>query len=58
MRELAALDERKSRVVELRFFGGLSCREVAQTLNLKTRTVEADWYMARAWLQKKMGESG
>lgn len=55
--ELAALDERKSRVVELRFFGGLSCKEVAQTLDVTTRTVEADWFMARAWLQKKMGES-
>jgi RNA polymerase sigma factor (TIGR02999 family) len=58
LRELAALDERKSRVVELRFFGGLSCREVAETLNVATRTVEADWYMARAWLQKTMGVSG
>jgi len=48
--ELALLDERKSRILELRFFGGLKHPEIAETLGVSLNTVEKDWYAARAWL--------
>ena len=51
---LAELDERKSRVVELRFFAGLKMDEVATALGTSLRTVEADWYFARAWLRAEL----
>ena len=51
---LAQLDERKSRVVELRFFGGLTAREVGQVLGIAQKTAEADWYFARAWLHERL----
>jgi RNA polymerase sigma-70 factor (ECF subfamily) len=51
---LAAKDERKSRVVELRFFGGLSVEETAEALQVSTKTVGRDWDFARAWLQRQM----
>ena len=54
LQRLGALDERKSRVVELRFFGGLSVPEVAEVLEVSVRTVEADWTMARAWLKREL----
>ncbi len=47
---LKALHERKARVVELLFFGGMTHAEAAQLLDVSRKTVEADWYMARAWL--------
>jgi RNA polymerase sigma-70 factor, ECF subfamily len=47
---LAALDERQARVVELRFFGGLSVEEVAEALDVSKRTVEGEWTHAKAWL--------
>jgi RNA polymerase sigma-70 factor, ECF subfamily len=47
---LAVLDERKARVVELRFFGGLSHDEVAAVLGVSAKTVMRDWQLARAWL--------
>jgi RNA polymerase sigma factor (sigma-70 family) len=47
---LAAFDERKSRISELRFFGGLSLEEIGQALGLSVATVERDWQAARAWL--------
>ena len=47
---LAAFDERKSRIAELRFFGGLSLKEAGEVLNLSLATVERDWQVARAWL--------
>jgi RNA polymerase sigma factor (sigma-70 family) len=47
---LAALDERKSRVVELRFFGGLSVDEIAEALAISPRTVKREWSLAQAWL--------
>ena len=52
--ELSAMDERKARVVELRFFGGLAVDEVAAALSVSKRTVEADWFFARAWLRSKL----
>jgi len=48
--ELARIDPMKSRIVELRFFGGLSVEEVAAVLNSSTATVNRHWRMARAWL--------
>ena len=51
---LAAFDERKSRVAELRFFGGLSLEEMGQVLEVSPKTVERDWQMARAWLFKTL----
>lgn len=54
LNRLAALDERKARVVELRFFSGLSVDEVAHVLNVSKTTVEADWRLARAWLSKEL----
>src|SRR5262245_12750525 len=47
---LAALDARKSRIAELRFFGGLSLEEAAEVLELSRATAERDWQFARAWL--------
>ena len=47
---LASIDERKSRIVELRFFGGLSVEETAETLKTSSRTVMREWSMAKAWL--------
>jgi RNA polymerase sigma-70 factor (ECF subfamily) len=51
---LARVDERKSRVVELRFFGGLSIEETASVLNVSSDTVKRDWRLARAWLLREM----
>ena len=51
---LAGLDDRKSRVVELRFFGGLSLEETAEALGVSTKTVMRDWDFARAWLQREI----
>lgn len=51
---LAILDQRKSRVVELRFFGGLSTEEIAEVLNVSPNTVLTDWNFAKAWLCRQM----
>jgi RNA polymerase sigma factor (TIGR02999 family) len=50
--ELAAVDARKSRVVELRFFGGLTIEETAETMSLNSATVRRDWTFAKAWLHR------
>ena len=52
--ELTALDPRLCRVVELKFFGGLSIEETAEVLGVGHATVERDWKMARAWLRGKL----
>jgi RNA polymerase sigma factor (TIGR02999 family) len=52
--ELGQLDPRQARVVELRFFGGLSIPETALVLGVAPRTVNDDWAMARAWLHKRL----
>lgn len=54
---LAALDARKSQVVELRFFGGLSVEETAQVLKISSDTVGRDWKLAKAWLRHEMENS-
>ena len=51
---LAKVDERKSRVVEMRFFGGLSVEETAEVLNVSVETVARDWRLAKAWLLREM----
>jgi len=51
---LAKLDARQSRVVELRFFGGLSLEETAEVLRVSTGTVRRDWSLARAWLHREL----
>jgi RNA polymerase sigma factor (TIGR02999 family) len=54
MEELAQLDPQQSRIVELKFFGGLSIEEIAEVLGVGHATVERDWKMARAWLRRKL----
>jgi RNA polymerase sigma factor (TIGR02999 family) len=54
LNELAVIDERKSKVVELKFFGGLSIEETAEVLGVSTGTVMRDWTLAKAWLRLAM----
>ena len=54
MNELAALDPRRSRVVELRYFGGLSVEETAEVLKISPETVMRDWKRAKAWLYTQL----
>ena len=51
---LAKFDERKSRVIEMRFFGGLSVEETAVVLGVSPATVMGDWRLARAWLKREL----
>ena len=53
---LAALDPRKSRLVELRYFGGLTVEESADLVGLSPSTVKREWRWARAWLYRELGE--
>ena len=53
---LAAQDVRKSQIVELRYFGGLTVQETAEFLKLSQRTVEREWTMAKAWLYRELSE--
>lgn len=54
LRRLAMIDERKSRVVELRYFGGLSVEETAEVLQVSMVTVMRDWSFAKSWLRREM----
>jgi RNA polymerase sigma factor (TIGR02999 family) len=54
---LEQVDPRKSRVVELRFFGGLSVEEIAEVLEISEETVTRDWRMAKAWLFRELGRT-
>jgi RNA polymerase sigma-70 factor, ECF subfamily len=56
LKDLAAIDERKARVVELRFFGGLSVDETAEVLKISSRTVMREWSMAQAWLYRELNK--
>ena len=58
LQRLARLDQRHARVVELRYFGGLSVEETAVALELSPATVKRDWALARAWLYRELGGSG
>lgn len=55
LKALGAIDPRKCRVVELRFFAGLSTEEVAEVLQVSPETVKRDWKLAKAWLLREMG---
>jgi RNA polymerase sigma factor (TIGR02999 family) len=56
LERLALVDERKSRVVELRYFGGLSVEETAEVLKVSEVTIMRDWSMAKAWLSRELGD--
>ena len=59
LQRLAALDERKGKVVELKFFGGLTIQEIAEVLQVSDATVEREWAFARAWLYEAIeGKEG
>ena len=54
LKALAEVDERKSRMIELRFFGGLSVEETAAVLHVSPDTVKRDWRFAKAWMQREL----
>jgi len=56
LRELEKVDERKARVVEMRFFGGLSEKEIAAALDVSPETVKRDWRLAKSWLLRRLSE--
>lgn len=55
---LTALDAQQARIVELRYFAGLSVEETADVLTISPRTVKRDWAMARAWLRAQLADGG
>jgi RNA polymerase sigma-70 factor (ECF subfamily) len=57
LRDLAMLDERKSKITELRFFGGLSLEETAEAMKLSPSTVQREWRAAKAWLHHSMSKA-
>ena len=58
LQALAAIDLRKARIIELRFFGGLTVEETAEILKVSADTVMRDWKLARAWLMTEIANSG
>ena len=56
LRELATVDQRKAQVVEMRFFGGLTEKEVALALNVSPETARRDWRLAKAWLLRRLSQ--
>ena len=58
LQRLAALDSRQSRIVELRYFAGLSVEETAEALEVSPATVKRDWTSAKAWLQRELSAGG
>lgn len=58
LNELARLDQRKSRVVELKYFGGLTNEETAEVLEISVETVKRDWRFARNWLLRELDRTG
>ena len=57
LNNLAAIDPRKSQIVELRFFAGLTIDETAETMNISAITVTREWRSARAWLRREMSKA-
>ena len=55
LERLAAIDPQQARIVELKFFGGLTIEEACEVLNVSHSTIERDWKMARAWLRRELG---
>ncbi len=58
LRDLSQLDDRQAKVVEMKFFGGLTIDEIAKQLGVSKRTVESDWTMAKAWLRRWFADDG
>ena len=58
LQELERLDSRQARIVELRFFAGLTVEEIAKLLKVSPRTVKREWAMAKFWLRKVLSENG
>ena len=58
LEKLASLNPRQSKVVELRYFGGLKEEELAEALNVSPRTIRHDWSVARAWLYRELRHGG
>jgi len=58
LEQLSTIDPRRSRIVELRFFGGLSEEETAEVLKVSPRTVRREWSLARAWLHRELRAGG
>jgi len=58
LEKLEKLDPRQAKVVEMRFFGGMTVEEVAEALGVSKRTVEGEWTMARAWLLRELTGEG
>jgi RNA polymerase sigma factor (TIGR02999 family) len=54
LNELATFDERQSKIIEMRFFGGLSLEETAEALKISARTVQREWSLAQAWLYREL----
>jgi RNA polymerase sigma factor (sigma-70 family) len=57
LKSLAEIDERKSRIVELRYFGGLSVEETAEVMKLSSVTVIREWNKAKAWLYRELSNN-
>ena len=57
LKRLEELDPEQAKIVELRFFGGMTVEEVAETIGMSKRWVEAEWTMIRAWLRKELSET-
>jgi RNA polymerase sigma factor (TIGR02999 family) len=57
LKDLSELDERQAKIVEMKFFGGLSSPEVSEVLGLSRATVDRDWATARAWLHRQMSRT-
>jgi RNA polymerase sigma-70 factor, ECF subfamily len=56
LKALSAIDERKTKIVELKFFGGLSVEEIAEVLHISSDTVIRDWKLAKLWLLREMSQ--
>ena len=57
LKQLALMDERKSRVVEMKFFGGLNVEEIAKVLKISPKTVKRDWQFSRSWLLRELSNA-
>ena len=58
LRTLEKIDERRSRVVELKFFGGLTVEEITEVLKISPETVKRDWQFAKTWLLRELANAG
>jgi RNA polymerase sigma-70 factor, ECF subfamily len=57
LKSLSVIDQRKSQIVELRFFGGLSIEETAEVMKISTPTIEREWRLAKAWLYRELSQT-